>query len=250
MGAFTGKTVLILGGSRGIGAAMVRRFVTDGANVRFTYAGSKDAAEHLAQETGAIAVFTDSADRDAVIDVVRKSGALDILVVNAGIGVFGDALELNADDIDRLFKINIHAPYHASVEAARQMLEGGRILIIGSVNGDRMPVAGMAAYAASKSALQGMAAYAASKSALQGMARGLARDFGPRGITINVVQPGPIDTDANPANGPMRDMLHGFMSIKRHGQPEEVAGMVAWLAGPEASFVTGAMHTIDGAFGA
>ena len=219
MGAFTGKTVLILGGSRGIGAAIVRRFVTDGANVRFTYAGSKDAAERLAQETGATAVFTDSADRDAVIDVVRKSGALDILVVNAGIGVFG------------------YAPYHASVEAARQMPEGGRILIIGSVNGDRMPVAGMAAYAASKSALQGMA-------------RGLARDFGPRGITINVVQPGPIDTDANPANGPMRDMLHGFMAIKRHGQPEEVAGMVAWLAGPEASFVTGAMHTIDGAFGA
>ncbi|STM30568.1 SDR family oxidoreductase [Escherichia coli] len=224
MGAFTGKTVLLLGGSRGIGAAIVRRFVTDGANVRFTYAGSKDAAERLAQETGATAVFTDSADRDAVIDVVRKSGALDILVVNAGIGVFGDALELNADDIDRLFKINIHAPYHASVEAARQMPEGGRILIIGSVNGDRMPVAGMA--------------------------RGLARDFGPRGITINVVQPGPIDTDANPANGPMRDMLHSFMAIKRHGQPEEVAGMVAWLAGPEASFVTGAMHTIDGAFGA
>ncbi|EOJ6092636.1 SDR family oxidoreductase [Escherichia coli] len=224
MGAFTCKTVLILGGSRGIGAAIVRRFVTDGANVRFTYAGSKDAAKRLAQETGATAVFTDSADRDAVIDVVRKSGALDILVVNAGIGVFGEALELNADDIDRLFKINIHAPYHASVEAARQMPEGGRILIIGSVNGDRMPVAGMA--------------------------RGLARDFGPRGITINVVQPGPIDTDANPANGPMRDMLHSLMAIKRHGQPEEVAGMVAWLAGPEASFVTGAMHTIDGAFGA
>ncbi|EMX7284207.1 SDR family oxidoreductase [Escherichia coli] len=224
MGAFTGKTVLILGGSRGIGAAIVRRFVTDGANVRFTYAGSKDAAKRLAQETGATAVFTDSADRDAVIDVVRKSGALDILVVNAGIGVFGEALELNADDIDRLFKINIHAPYHASVEAARQMPEGGRILIIGSVNGDRMPVAGMA--------------------------RGLARDFGPRGISINVVQPGPIDTDANPANGPMRDMLHSLMAIKRHGQPEEVAGMVAWLAGPEASFVTGAMHTIDGAFGA
>lgn len=224
MGAFTGKTVLILGGSRGIGAAIVRRFVTDGANVRFTYAGSKDAAKRLAQETGATAVFTDSADRDAVIDVVRKSGALDILVVNAGIGVFGEALELNADDIDRLFKINIHAPYHASVEAARQMPEGGRILIIGSVNGDRMPVAGMA--------------------------RGLARDFGPCGITINVVQPGPIDTDANPANGPMRDMLHSLMAIKRHGQPEEVAGMVAWLAGPEASFVTGAMHTIDGAFGA
>lgn len=109
-------------------------------------------------------------------------------MVNAGIGVFGDATELNADDIDRLFKINIHAPYHASVEAARQMPEGGRILIIGSVNSDRMPVAGMAAYAASKSALQGMA-------------RGLARDFGPRGITINVVQPGQLIPTLIPPTG-------------------------------------------------
>ena len=98
--------------------------------------------------------------------------------------------------------------------------------------------------------LPGMASYALSKSALQGMARGLARDFGPRGITINIVQPGPIDTDANPEDGPMRELMHSFMAIKRHGRPEEVAGMVAWLAGPEAGFVTGAMHTIDGAFGA
>ncbi len=172
-----------------------------------------------------------------MISTVQDNGPVDVLVVNAGIGVFGDAVDIDPDEIDRLFKINIHAPYHASVEAARKMPEGGRIIIIGSVNGDRMPV-------------PGMAAYAASKSALQGMARGLARDFGPRGITINVVQPGPIDTDANPANGPMKDMLHSFMAIKRHGRPEEVASMVAWLAGPEAGFVTGAMHTIDGAFGA
>ena len=237
MSKFESKRVLVLGGSRGIGAAIVRRFASEGAQVVFTYAGSEAAARQLATETGSRAVHSDSADRDAMIATVREQGPLDVLVVNAGIGVFGDPLELDPDAIDRLFRINIHAPYHASVEAARQMPEGGRIVIIGSVNGDRMP-------------LPGMASYAASKSALQGMARGLARDFGPRGITINVVQPGPIDTDANPADGPMKDLMHGFMAVKRHGRADEVAGMVAWLSGPEAGFVTGAMHTIDGACGA
>ncbi len=237
MQAFQGKSVLVLGGSRGIGAAIVRRFSDDGAAVTFTYSGSPSAAGELAAATGATAVQTDSADRDAVIARVRDSGPLDVLVVNAGIAVFGDALEQDPDAIDRLFRINVHAPYHAAVEAARRMPEGGRIIVIGSVNGDRMPI-------------PGMASYAVSKSALQGLARGLARDFGPRGITINVVQPGPIDTDANPAQGPMRDLMHSFMAIKRHGRADEVAGMVAWLAGPEAGFVTGAMHTIDGAFGA
>jgi cyclic-di-GMP-binding biofilm dispersal mediator protein len=237
MAMFQGKSVLVLGGSRGIGAAIVRRLTAEGAAVTFTYAGSREAAEQLATETGSTAVLTDSADRDAVTARVRESGPLDVLVVNAGIGLFGDALELDPDAVDRLIRINVHAPYHAAVEAARQMPEGGRIIVIGSVNADRMPFAGGAAYALSKSALQGMA-------------RGLGRDFGPRGITINVVQPGPIDTDLNPADGPNKDLMHSFMAIKRHGRPEEIAGMVAWLAGPEAGFVTGAMHTIDGAFGA
>ncbi|MFK4003684.1 SDR family oxidoreductase [Qipengyuania sp. NPDC077563] len=237
MGISKGKTVLVLGGSRGIGAAIVRRFAAEGAQVTFTYVGSQEAAEALAAETGSTAVKTDSADRDALIARVRESGPLDILIVNSGFAIFGDALEQDPDEIDRLFRVNVHAPYHASVEAARNMPEGGRIIVIGSVNGDRMP-------------LPGMASYALSKSALQGMARGLSRDFGPRGITINVVQPGPIDTDANPADGPMKDLMHSFMALKRHGRPEEVASMVSWLAGPEAGFVTGSMHTIDGAFGA
>lgn len=237
MGVFQSKSVLVIGGSRGIGAAIVRRFTADGASVVFSYAGSHDAAQMLATETGSTAIQADSADREAVIKLVRDCGPIDVLVINAGIILFGDALELDSDAVDRLFLINIHAPYHAAVEAARTMPDGGRIIVIGSVNGDRMPV-------------PGLAAYAVSKSAMQGLARGLARDFGPRGITVNVVQPGPVDTDANPESGPLKELMHGFMAIKRHGRPEEVAGMVAWLAGPEAAFVTGAMHTIDGAFGA
>ncbi len=234
---FQGKSVLVLGGSRGIGAAIVRRFAADGATVTFTYAASRQAAERLSTETGSTAILADSADRNAVITTVRDSGPLDVLVVSSGIAIVGDALDQDPDAIDRLFRVNVHAPYHAAVEAARQMPEGGRVIVIGSVNGDRMPFAGAASYALSKSALQGMA-------------RGLARDLGPRGITINIVQPGPTDTEFNPEDGPMKDLMHGFMAIKRHGRPAEIAGMVAWLAGPEAGFVTGAMHTIDGGYAA
>ncbi len=237
MAQFKDKNILVIGGSRGIGAAIVSRLADEGGKVAFTYAGSADAAAQLAAKTGAEAVQSDAADRDAVIEIVRSRGKLDVLVVNAGALVMGDALELDADAVDRMIDINVRAPYHAAVEAARKMEQGGRIIVIGSVNGDRMPFAGGAAYALTKSALQGMA-------------RGLARDFGPRGITINVVQPGPVDTDMNPATGPMSDYMHSFMALPRHGKTEEIAGMVAYLAGPEAGFVTGAMHTIDGGFGA
>jgi len=129
--AFENKKVLVLGGSRGIGAAIVRRFVADGASVTFTYSGSPDAAHALAAETGATAEKTDSADRDAVIARVRDTGPLDVLVVNSGIAIFGDALEQDPDAVDRLLRINVHAPYHASVEAARTMGDGGRIIVSG-----------------------------------------------------------------------------------------------------------------------
>ncbi len=234
---FHGKNVLILGGSRGIGAAIVRRFANDGADVTFTYAGSKDAAEALAQETGSKAVKSDASDRAAVIDSVKNAGPLDILVVSAGTLALGNPLEIDADAVDKMIDVNVRAPYHASVEAARTMPDGGRIIIIGSVNGDRMPFAGGAAYALTKSAVQGMA-------------RGLARDLGDRNITVNVIQPGPTSTDMNPEDGPMSEYMHSFMAIKRHAKAEEIAGMAAYLAGPEAGIITGAMHTIDGGFGA
>lgn len=234
---FHGKKALVLGGSRGIGAAIVRRFAGDGADVTFTYAGSKDAADALAVETGAKAVRSDAADRAAVIGTVREAGPLDILVISAGTLALGNPLEIDADAVDRMIDVNVRAPYHAAVEAARSMPDGSRIIVIGSVNGDRMPFAGGAAYALTKSAMQGMA-------------RGLARDFGDRNITVNVIQPGPTSTDMNPEDGPMSDFMHGFMAIKRHGRPEEIAGLAAYLAGPEAGFITGSLQTIDGGFGA
>lgn len=237
MPAQTPKKALVLGGSRGIGAAIVERLARDGAEVVFTYAGRADAAAALAARTGARAVQADSGNRAALTAAVRDAGPLDILVVNAGIATLGEATAIDPDAVDRMIDVNVRGPWHASAEAARTMPEGGRIVIIGSVNGDRMPFAGGAAYALTKSALQGMA-------------RGLARDLGPRGITVNVVQPGPVDTDLNPADGPMKDLMHSFLAIRRHGSPAEVAGMVAYLVGPEAGYVTGALHTIDGGFGA
>ncbi|TXL82241.1 SDR family oxidoreductase [Vineibacter terrae] len=234
---FTGKNVLVLGGSRGIGAALVRRFAQGGARLAFTYAGSKDAAEALAAETGAEAVRSDSADRDALIRTVAGRGALDAIVISAGTVVLGDPLTLDPDAVDRMIDVNVRAPYHAAVEAARRMNDNGRIIVIGSVNGDRMPFAGAAAYALTKSAMQGMV-------------RGLARDFGARGITVNSIQPGPTDSDMNPADGPMAETMHGFMAIKRHARASEIAELAAFLAGPHGAMITGSMQTIDGGFGA
>jgi len=231
------KKALVLGGSRGIGAAVVARLQQDGANTTFTYASSGQAATEVATETGAKAIKVDSADRDALAAVIRDQGALDVLVICAGVLVMGDALELNPDDIDRMLDINVRSPYHASIEAAKSMNEGGKIVIIGSVNADRMPMAGGTAYALSKSAIQGLV-------------RGLARELGHKDITVNNIQPGPVNTEMNPEEGPMKDVMHSFMAIKRHVRAEEVAGMVAYLTSSEAGIITGAQHTIDGGFAA
>lgn len=237
MNDFTGKNVLVLGGSRGIGAAIVRRFAKGGGKVAFTYAGSTDAADALAAETGTAAIRADSASRDELIRTVAGRGKLDVIIINAGTLVMGDPLTLDADGVDRMIDINVRAPYHASVEAARRMNDNGRIIVIGSVNGDRMPFAGGAAYALTKSAMQGMV-------------RGLARDFGDRGITVNSIQPGPTDSDMNPADGPMASTMHSFMAIRRHVRADEIAELAAYIAGPHGAMITGSMQTIDGGFGA
>jgi len=201
MSELSNRKVLVLGGSRGIGAAIVRKFANEGATVTFSYAGSEAAATALAGETGAKAIRVDSADRGALAAAIATESPIGVLVVNAGTLVLGDPLKLDPDAVDRMIDVNIRAAYHASVEAARTMPANGRILIIGSTNGDRMP-------------FPGGAAYAMTKSAIQGMVRGLARDFGDRGITINSIQPGPTDTDMNPADGPMAETMHGFMAVK------------------------------------
>jgi cyclic-di-GMP-binding biofilm dispersal mediator protein len=231
------RKVFVVGGSRGIGAAIVRRFSAAGATVVFTYAASADAATALAAETGAQALRADAGERDVLIAAIRDAGPIDIFVYNAGLLVFGDPLTLAADDVDRMIDVNVRGAYFGSVEASRMMPDGGRILVIGSDTADSMP-------------FTGLAAYVMTKAAMQGMARGLARDMGPRDITVNVIQPGPTDTDMNPAEGPRAAGMLAPMAIKRYGTADEVAALALYLAGTQARGITGAMHTIDGGFAA
>jgi 3-oxoacyl-[acyl-carrier protein] reductase len=242
----TGKVALVTGGSRGIGAAIAKRLAQDGANVVVTYAGSQEKADEVVraiESNGgkAVAIRADSADdkalKSAVGATVKTFGRLDILVSNAGIAVIAPLDEFKLDDFDRILAINVRAVFVAAQEAARHMGDGGRIINIGSVNADRMPFAGGGPYAMSKAAVAGLT-------------RGLARDLGPRGITVNTVQPGPVATDMNSEDGEFAKTLKSFMALKRYAKGEEIAGMVAYLASPEAGFVTGACLTIDGGFAA
>lgn len=241
-----GKVALITGASRGIGAAIALRLARDGAAVAITYVSGKEKAEQVVASIKsdggkALALQADGADEKAVREAVTKTvdtfGRLDVLVNNAGVAVVAPLDQFSMADFDKTMNLNVRSVFVAIQEAAKHMKEGGRIINIGSINADRMPFAGGGVYAASKAAVAGLT-------------RGLARDLGPRGITINNVQPGPVDTDLNPANGEFAKVLKGFMALPRYGHGDEVAAMVAYLAGPEAAFVTGASLTIDGGFGA
>jgi len=241
-----GKVALVQGGSRGIGAAIVRRLAREGARVAFTYVSSAGPAEQLAQEIignggQALALRADSADAAAVQlavdDTAKAFGGLDILVNNAGVLTVAPIAEFDLADFDRMLAVNVRSVFVASHAAVRYMGQGGRIINIGSTNAERMPFAGGAPYAMSKSALVGLT-------------RGMARDLGPQGITVNNVQPGPVDTDMNPASGEFAESLIPLMAIGRYGQVDEIASFVAYLAGPEAGYITGASLTADGGFAA
>lgn len=242
----SGQVAFVQGGSRGIGAAIVKRLARDGAAVAFTYVSSASKAEELvatitAAGGKALAIRADSADAVAVQHAIRQSvtrfGRLDILVNNAGVLVWGHLEELTLNDLDRTLAVNIRSVFVACQEAAHHMGKGGRIINIGSTNADRIPMAGGSVYAMSKSAMVGLT-------------KGMARDLGPRGITVNNVQPGPVDTDMNPADGESAEQLKGMMALARYGKDDEIASFVAYLAGPEAGYVTGASLTIDGGFSA
>jgi 3-oxoacyl-[acyl-carrier protein] reductase len=246
MKQLAGKVALVTGGARGIGAGIAQRLAREGAHVTITYPGAFDGPDNvlraISDEGGkAWAIEADSAVPEAVTaavdQVARDRGGMDILVNNAGIIVVSHIDEFSAEDFERMLAINVRGVFVASQAAARHMKEGARIITIGSCNGDRMP-------------FEGGSVYALTKAAVAGFTRGLARDLGARGITVNNVQPGPTDTDLNPSNGPYAPTFKQMLALPRFAHVDEIAGMVAWLASPEAGFVTGASLTIDGGFNA
>ncbi len=243
----SGKVAVVTGASKGIGAAIAKQLAAEGASVVVNYASSKTGADKVVAEIGsaggkAVAVQADVAKREEIerlfAETKKSFGQLDILVNNAGIYEFSPLDGITEEHFHKQFNLNVLGLVFASQAAVKQFdSAGGSIINIGSVNADRMP-------------FPGGSVYAMTKAAVAGLTHGLARDLGPRGITVNTVQPGPVDTDMNPATGPFAETLKGFMAIKRYGTGGEIASMVAYLATPEAAFVTGACLTIDGGFAA
>ena len=241
-----GKIALITGGSRGIGAAIAKRLAADGANVAITYTKGADAAASVVNEIEraghkAIAIQADAADAGAVEAAVERTvatfGRLDVLVNNAGTGIPKRFEEATLEEMDRVIDINIRGVLVTTQAALKHMQSGGRIIMIGSSVGERDLV-------------PGLVPYSATKGAVKMFAQSLSREVGPRGITVNNVQPGPIDTELNPAAGDWAVPQKAATALDRYGRVDEVAALVAFVAGPESSYITGANLTVDGGMNA
>src|SRR3954453_18397115 len=236
MAKLTGKVALVTGGSRGIGAAVATRLASDGAAVAITYSASPQKADEVVREIvakggRAMAIRADAADPVAVKRAVNQAaeelGGLDIVVNSAGVLATGDIGSFSEEAFERMLAVNVRSVFYTVREAARHIRDGGRILLMRSVNSDSIP-------------FPGGSVYALTKGAIASFTRGLARDLGPRGITVNNIQPGPIDTEMNPSNGPTAEFLKNLMALKRFGHVDDIAGLVSFLAGPDGAFITGA----------
>ncbi|GAA1018891.1 3-ketoacyl-ACP reductase [Acrocarpospora pleiomorpha] len=243
-GPLAGRRALVTGGSRGIGAAIVRRLTADGAHVAFTFKSSTAAAEDLCaevRESGGViaAIAADSADPTevgiAVDSAVAALGGLDILVNNVGAGHIAPIDSYSQEKFDEMVAINLSGTFAFIHHALPHLAEGARIINIGSINAERVQS-------------PGLAVYAMTKGAIASLTRGMARDLGPRGITVNNVQPGPVATSANPDEGDHADLSRSIMALGRYGATDEVASVVSFLSGPESAYVTGANWNVDGGF--
>lgn len=241
-----GKVAVVTGGSRGIGAAITKRLAADGASVAFTYTKGADAAASVVKEIErqggkAIAIRADAADADAVRAAVEKAvatfGQLDILVNNAGTAIPKSFEETTLEEMDRVIDINVRGVFVATQAALKHMHDGGRIISIGSAVGERVFT-------------PGLVPYAGTKGAVKMFTQALAREIGSRGITVNNIQPGPIETDLNPATGDWAVPQKAVTALNRYGHVDDIAAMVAFVAGPEASYITGANLTVDGGMNA
>ena len=246
MSEFNGRVALVTGGSRGIGAAICRRLARGGADVAFTFLRSESAAEAVlgaieAAGRRALAKRVDAADPLAVQrmvdDVVTRFSRLDILVNNAGIFPSGPLEDVTLEEIDRTLAVHVRAVFVACQAAARHLRDGGRIISIGSCFAERVPYGGVSLYAMSKAALVGLT-------------KGLARDLGPRGITVTLLHPGSTDTDMNPADGPAADDERKLIALGQYARPEDIAEAVAFLASNGSRYITGASLAVDGGFAA